>query len=230
MPISVKTIIHYRDFGESYHRLEFNVNEPVTVKYVAGDFGGLIPQGMVLNTKIRSSFNEPLFNKSNNGIISEKIRHPTQLYLEIIKGKAIKELYLSPKNIEHDLFYGKEGLIYSFYINSGDELLSLKIKVEKDINGIYLKIKASPEDLFFRRHFIEKVLDTQKQSYAEKDFELYPELMTTDQVASLFGREKKTIQNWVSLGKLPYEEHKNIRRFKKSEILKLLKPSKRNKY
>ncbi|MFC1784962.1 helix-turn-helix domain-containing protein [Candidatus Neomarinimicrobiota bacterium] len=38
--------------------------------------------------------------------------------------------------------------------------------------------------------------------------------MTTDQVASLFGRKKKTIQNWVSLGKLPFVEHKNIIYFK----------------
>lgn len=226
----VKKIIHYRDYGNNYHRLEFNSDITRNVKYVAGDPGSLIPERMVLNTSLQQSFDEPLFNQSNNGIITEKIEGPTKLYLEIAKGNAIKELYLSPKNVDYDLFCGKEGPIYSFFIDSEEALLSLKIKIEKDINSIYQKIKANPEELIFRKHFIEIALDNTKQSFAERDFESYTEWMTTDQVASLFGRKKKTIQNWVSLGKLPFVEHKNIRRFKKSEILKLMKPSKKRKY
>lgn len=230
MPQLVNKIIHYRDYGKNYHRLEFNCDNPQTVKYVAGDFGSLIPKGMVLNTKIKSSFEESLFNKSNNGIISESINSPTLVYIEIRKSKSIKELYLSPDNIAYDLFYGKEGLIYYFYIDSKNALLSLKIKIESDKNGIYQKLKANSDDLYFRQHFVKRALETSEQSFAERDFESYSEWMTTDQVASLFGRKKKTIQNWVSLGKLPFVEHKNIRRFKKSEILKLMKPNKKRKY
>ena len=230
MPQSVNKIIHYRDYGKNYHRLEFNSDNQQAVQYVAGDFGSLIPKGMVLNTKLKSSFEEPLFNKSNNGIISESINSPTLVYVELRKGKWLKDLYLSPDNIVYDLFYGKEGLIYSFYIDSKNALLSVKIKIESDKNGIYQKLKANSDDLYFRQHFVKRALETSDLSFAERDFESYPELMTTDQVASLFGREKKTIQNWVSLGKLPYEEHKNIRRFKKSEIFKLMKPNKKRKY
>lgn len=230
MPLSVKKIIHYRDYGKNYHRLEFRSRNPLTANYVAGDFGGLIPNGMILQTKLKASFNEPLFNKSNNGIISESINSPTLVYIEIRKGKWIKDLYLSPDNIAYDLFYGKEGLIYSFYIDSKTALLSLKIKIESDKNGIYQKLKANSDDLYFRQHFVKRALETSGLSFAERDFESYSEWMTTDQVASLFGRKKKTIQNWVSLGKLPYVEHKNIRRFKKSEILELMKPHKKRKY
>lgn len=225
----VKKIIHYRDYGNNYHRLEFNSKDLKFVKYVAGEKDSLIPQGMVLNINLKQSFDDPIFNKSNNGIISESINGPTIIYLELRKGIAIKELYGPTQNITYDLFYGEEGLIYSFYSDMTD-VLSFKIKVYKDINNIYQKLKANSDDLFFRQHFIEIALDNTKQSFAERDFESYSEWMTTDQVASLFGRKKKTIQNWVSLGKLPYVEHKNIRRFKKSEILELMKPNKKRKY
>lgn len=229
MPQLVNKIIHYHDAGKTYNRLEFNSEKQVSVKYVAGDFGSLIPKEMPLNFKIKKVYDEPLFNKSNNGNINESINGPTIIYLELRKGMAIKELFGPAKNITYDLFYGQEGLIYSFYSDM-TTMLSLRIKVFKDINNIYQKLKANSDDLYFRQHFIEIALDNTKQSFAERDFESYSEWMTTDQVASLFGRKKKTIQNWVSLGKLPYVEHKNIRRFKKSEILELMKPNKKRKY
>lgn len=229
MPQSVNKIIHYQDAGKKYNRLEFNSEKQVSVKYVAGDFGSLVPKEMVLNFKIKKVYDEPLFNKSNNGIINESINGPTIIYLELRKGMAIKELFGPAKNITYDLFYGQEGLIYSFYSDMTN-MLSLKIKVFKDINNIYQKLKANSDDLFFRQHFVKRTLETSELKFSERDIDSYPELMTVDQVASFFGKEKKTIQNWVSLGKLPFVEHKNIRRFKKSEILKLMMPNKKRKY
>lgn len=228
MPIAVNNIIHYRDYGKSYHRLEFNANEPVTVKYVAGDFGSLIPKGMVLNTNIKSSFNEPLFNKSNNGNISENIVHPTLLYLEIVKEKAIKELYLSHNNIVYDLFYGKEGLIYSFYLGS-DNMLSIKMKVHKDINGIYQKLKANPDDLFYRQHFVKGALATSKMSFSDRNIVSYPELMTVAQVASYLNKTPKTIQNLASLKKIHRVKRGSTTFYPKSELDKSEYVVKKNK-
>ena len=201
MPLSVNKIIHYKDYSDNIHRLEFSSKEPKLVHYVAGDFGSLIPETMQLNTSLKKSFETPLFNKSNNGNISEKLNGPTLIYLELRNGFAIKELFLSPKDVVVDLYYGEKGLIYSFYYDSGG-LISITSKIEKDTNNIYQKIKTNSEDLYYRKHFVNKALDIANKTMSNRDPIYYPEYMNVEQVATMLDREVKTIQNWVAEGKI----------------------------
>jgi len=218
MPQSVNKIIHYQDAGKTYNRLEFNSEKQVSVKYIAGDFGSLVPKEMPLNYKIKKTYDEPLFNKSNNGIINESINGPTIIYLELRKDIAIKELYGPTSNITYDLFYGQEGLIYSFYSDLLDTI-SFKIKVDEDVNKVYQKIKTNPEDIFYRHHFINRALANANKTFAEVDSENYPELMTKAQTAALLQTDLKTFSNWVSDGKIQFTVIGKKRYFKKSEIL-----------
>lgn len=218
MPQSVKKIIHYQDYGRNYHRLEFSSTELLNVKYVAGDFGSLIPEGMVLNTKLKSSFNNPLFNKSNNGRISEKIKSQTLLYLELEKNKAIKELYISPSNVIYDLYHGQDGLIYSFYCDAREVMLSLVLKIKDDEDGIFSKIKADPADIFFRQHFVRIALKSSETSYTEREEGSHRELMTVKQIADYLQMGVHTIQNWASDNKIPYVKLNKKRWYRKSEI------------
>jgi len=219
MPQNVTRIIHYRDYGDNYHRLEFSSKESKLVKYVAGDFDSLIPEGMKLNTSIKQSFASCLFNKSNNVNVSEKLTGRTLIYLEIRKEFAVKELFLSPEDVAVDLYYGAEGLIYSFYYDFCS-LISITAKIEKDKNNIYQKLKTNSEDLYYRKHFVNKALDIANKTISERDPNYYPEYMSVEQVATMLGREVKTIQNWVAEGKISSKKIGKANVFVKSELVK----------
>ena len=131
---------------------------------------------------------------------------------------AVKELYGPANKVAYDLFYGEESLIYSLYGDLKDTL-SFNFKVYKDKNNIYQKLKTNPEDIYFRHHFINRALANANRTFEVADSESYRELMTGDQTADFLQIGKKTFQNWVSDGKIPFTVIGKQRFFKKSELL-----------
>ena len=92
----------------------------------------------------------------------------------------------------------------------------IKASIEKDIENTYQKLKSDPTNLEWRQYFVRRNLI--KFDKFHKPEKVYPELMTSDQVADYLQVKKKTIQNWTSLNKIPYKGKKGSRRYKKSDI------------
>lgn len=53
--------------------------------------------------------------------------------------------------------------------------------------------------------------------------QLYPDVMTAQQVANYLQMTRKTIQNWASEGKIPHKKINGTIRYIKSDIEKWLK-------
>lgn len=110
-----------------------------------------------------------------------------------------------------------------FYNPTGKEAITVTAQLQEDIDGVYRKISAYPDDITWRQYFVRRSL-AQFDVHGVHDMEpVYPELMTARQVAGYLGFEEKTIRNWTSKGTIPYKKVGGSPRYLKSEIDDALK-------
>ena len=159
MPLIIKKIVHISDNGTDYHRYVFNLEEPTQLNYAVGEFQGLIPENAMLQNDNKYLINYPLFNKARNAKIIEKVESQGLLYLSLKPKQVLNKIFVEPKFIDIDVYYGENNLIYSFYNGSDNNLLSLTLSVNDDNENVYSKIKANSTDIEWRQYFIKKATD-----------------------------------------------------------------------
>ncbi len=168
----------------------------------------------------------PLFNESGLTKLIPEVGPKGIYYLELRPKHKLKQFVVDPDDVVVDIYIGpKDTLIYSFYNPTRRKSIAITAAIEKDDEGVYLKIKANPADIRWRQYFINSIsskyqaLDTQTYNFTVR------ELMTQDQLADYLQVSKKTIQNWTSTGKLKGEWISGTKevRYRKSTIDDLLK-------
>jgi len=218
MPIFVKKIIHIRDYGSHFNRLEFEFSKPKNIEYGSGVFKEIVPNDAQFKYDKDLSYKLPLFNKAQNAKIIEQIGDQGLLYLELQTNQVLNEIYVEPDSVLSDILYGVDNLIYSFYNASGNNTVALTISVTEDIHNAYSKIKAHSKDLEWRQYFLKQALIKPGVKSIRKADSVIRELMTVDQVADFLQVKKKTIQNWTSKGEIPCCHIGGSVRYRKSEI------------
>lgn len=227
MPMLVEKIIHIRDLGSHYNRLEFEFSEPKNIEYTPGVFKSIVPEDSILKYDVELDVNVSLFNQAGNTKIIETIGEHGLLYLELQSGQFLNEIFVEPDNVFSDIIYGKKSLIYSFYNSSGNETISLSLSSAKDTHNAYSKIKAHSTDLEWRQYFIKQAMIKPGINKIQISDPVIRELMTVDQVADYLQLKKKTIQNWTSNDKIPYCHIGGTVRYRKLEIDRVLDSKKR---
>ena len=217
MSILIKKIIFQQDFSDYYQHFVYNVKDNIPFTYTAGELLDLAPFNTSLDPNLSGKVPSPLFNQS--GLMRQvlSIGKYGIFFLEIRPGYKLAQLSVEPDEIVIDIYYGKnDTLIYSFYNPLDRKTIIIRASLEKDIDNIYQKIKSDPKNLEWRQYFVKR--DLIKFDKTHKPEKVYPELMTADQVADYLQCKKKTIQNWTSENKIPYEGRKGSRRYRKHKI------------
>jgi len=222
MPYVVKNIIHYRDFGNHYHRLHFESKTLQRIDFNVGVFGSLIPSGVKLKYNDELDVEVPLFNKAKNSKIIEEIGQQGLLYLELQKGYLLNEIIVEPDSVSVDIYYGNETLVYGFYNVGANKVIALTLSIVEDTHNAYSKIKAHSIDLEWRQYFVRQALLNPGVKKIQVSDPIIRELMTQVQLADYMQVSKKTIQNWTSEGKIPSCHLGGTVRYRKSEIDKEL--------
>jgi len=218
MAILVEKIIHIRDYGSHYNRLEFEFCEPKNIEYGSGVFKGIVPEDARLKFDVDLDLKFPLFNEARNAKIIESIGRNGLLYLELQPNQILNEIYLEPYNIISDILYGDGTLIYSFYNSSDDYTISITISKTEDTHNAFSKIKAHATDLEWRQYFIKQAMIKPGVKNIPISDPVIRELMSVDQLADYLQVKKKTIQNWTSKGVIPSCHIGGSVRYRKSEI------------
>ncbi len=218
MPYLVKNIIHYRDFGKHYHRLQFGNDIPQRIEFKVGVFGSLIPSAAKLKYEKELDVDFPLFNKAKNTKIIEKIGQQGVLYLELQKGYLLNEIFVEPDSVSVEIYYGAGTLVYGFYNASTNDVIALTLSVKEDIHNAYSKIRAHSTDLEWRQYFIKQALLKPGVKKIQVSDPIIRELMTVDQLADYVQIGKKRLQNLAADGKIPVHHFEGKALYKKSEI------------
>lgn len=218
MPYLVKNIIHYRDYGKHYHRLQFERDFSQQMEYKVGNFGNLVPSDAKLKYDKELDVEFPLFNKVKNTKIIEKIGQKGVLYLELQKGYLLNEIFVEPDTISVDIYYGDGTLVYGFYNAGTNDVIALTLSVKDDIHNAYSKIRAHSTDLEWRQYFIKQALLKPGVKKIQVSDPVIRELMTVDQLADYVQMGKKRLQNLAANGKIPVHHFEGKALYKKSEI------------
>ncbi len=221
MPTPINKIIHYKNADNTYLHNIFDLKEEYMLPYAANEYQELAPKGGLKHSlKSRGFCDQPLFNNAGFCNIMESLGKNGALYIELQPGKMLSEIYVEPDSLMVDLLITKDGgLLYQFYNASDQEVVSIKIKIDDDRDGIYSKIKAHSDDLEYRQFFLKKALKKPGVNRISKPKIEYPEWLTAEQVAELLSIKLKTVQNKTSKGELiSHELGGGTKRYKKSEL------------
>jgi excisionase family DNA binding protein len=125
--------------------------------------------------------------------------------LELRPGHKLKQLVVEPEDVVVDIYFGpKDTLIYCFYNPTRRKYISITAAIEKDDEGVYSQIKAEPNDLIWRHYFVKRaLLSAQKGApINNKSEKIEREILTADEAANFLRMKKKTLQNYVSKGRV----------------------------
>ena len=227
MPYKLNKIIFDRDNINDYETHTHPLDTEIDFPFVAGKLQELIPKAHQYGKKSRLELStSPLFNESGLEKLIPEVGPKGIYYLELRPGHKLKQLVVDPDDVVVDIYIGvKDTLIYSFYNPTRRKSIAITAAIEKDDEGVYLKLKANPSDIRWRQYFINSIYSKNKNLETQTFNVAVRELMTQDQLADYLQVSKKTIQNWTSLGKLPTEKISGTKevRYRKSSIDEALK-------
>ncbi len=159
----------------------------------------------------------PLFDKNNLAKMIEEVGYHERLIIFLRPRYKLERIMVEPDEVIMDVHPSQgERLAYSFYNPTKRSSISIAAKISEDIDGVYRKIAASPNDLQLRQYFIKRA--TEQVSFESEPKKVFPELMTVSQVSEYLQLEEKTIRNWVPGKQIPFKKVGSAVRFKKTEI------------
>ena len=202
MPQLVKQIIQYRELRSDAHsRIIWELDEPVIYQYAVGHaLPSLAPSEAKLHADKSEIYNVPLFNKKNHTKIVDPLGQHGLLHMQLMPGRFLESIFVEPAGISIDLILAKDGaLIYEFYNTSTSETIEIVATIADDVDNIYLKISANPDDLEYRQYFVKLA----KKNATSGSKVMDREIMTAKQAADYLGVATGTIANWTSEGKIP---------------------------
>jgi excisionase family DNA binding protein len=226
MSFPIEKIVVYRDYIDYFLRLDIALKREVYSPYCAGEFQSLVPGPDNQLSHTMKKITTPLFNKAGLGKFVISVAENGVFYLELRRNHVLGAMTVVPEEVSIDLYFGSDdSLIYSFYNPTRRKSISIIASISEDVDRVYEQIKLEPEDIIWRQSFIREALLSENMG---KDIQAIrtPELMTAGQLAKYLKVSEKTIRNWTSLKKIPYEKIGHTIRYRKSAVDNLNKPEK----
>lgn len=217
MQFSIKNVLVYSDAITKYFVEEFTYKNEVPFQFFSSEMRELVPRENSFALPV-ISVEVPLFNGSGYGKIVSSCGHKALVFLLLRSEYYFETIITEPDDVIIDIYYGETGLIYSFYNASNRNSITLTLKIKEDIEGVYRKIKAHPEDLNWRQYFVRKALQRTGTSSLVAPIKNLPENMTAEQVAEYLNVETKTVRNWTHENKIPYIKLGSAVRYPKNKI------------
>ncbi len=217
MPQLVKQVIQYRELRSDVHsRLIWEIDEPVIYQYAVGHaLSNLAPSEAKIHTDKSEIYKVPLFNKKNHTKIVDLLGQYGLLHIQLMPGRFLESVFVKPDGISIDLITAKDGgLIYEFYNTSTSETIEIIATIAEDVDNIYLKISANPDDLEYRQYFVKLAQKNATSGSKVMD----REIMTAKQAADYLGVATGTIANWTSEGKIPVVYAGASPRYRKADL------------
>ena len=220
MSTPINKIIYYKNADNTYLHNIFDLKEEYMLPYAANEYQELAPPGGLMRSlESRGFCDQPLFNNAGFCNIMESLGKNGAPYIELQLGKMLSEIHVEPDDLMVDLLITKDsGLLYQFYNVSGQDAVSVKIKIDQDKEGIYSKIKAHSDDLEYRQFFLKKALKKPGVKKIQEPKIEYPDLMTAEQVAEYLQVSLQTVRNKTSSGELRSVIIAGLRRYKISDL------------
>jgi hypothetical protein len=206
MPYKLNKIIFQRDNIQDYETHTHPLDTEIDFPFVAGKLQELVPKEHQYGKKSRLDLStSPLFNESGLTKLIPEVGPKGIYYLELRPGHKLKQLVVEPEDVVVDIYFGpKDTLIYCFYNPTRRKYISITAAIEKDDEGVYSQIKAEPNDLIWRHYFVKRaLLSAQKGApINNKSEKIEREILTADEAANFLRMKKKTLQNYVSKGRV----------------------------
>ena len=217
MPIKVNKIVLYRDLVQSHALETFEYDKQIDYPYLDGQMRPLVhldgakPLGLDL-------IEIPLFNGNGAGKIIADVGPKGLLFLALRPDYWIEELIIEPDDIVADVLYGESGLIYAFPNFTRRNTMAITLRIGEDVEGVFRKISASPQDLNWRQYFVRRALKKAGTTPIEEPKRVFPENMSSMEVAEYLNVAEKTIRNWTHDNKIPYVKLGTAVRYPRKQI------------
>jgi len=218
----ITELLVHLDWIEKHGRVRYKYTQAVDSPFLIGSSSKLLlpPETLEQAGEVSTS----LFNERGYcNIVADVSRNG--IYLLYLRPRhRLAKLIVNPESIVVDLLCDEaERLCYTFYNPTNREAIVVTAQLVEDVDGVYRKISAYPDDLTWRQYFIRRAM-AKFEPHGVHDAEPeYPEVMTARQVAEYLKLEEKTIRNWTSEGTIPHKKVGGSPRYLKSEIDEAIK-------
>jgi excisionase family DNA binding protein len=218
----ITDILVHLDWVERHGHVKYQYSQPVVSPFLIGSSSRLlVPPEKLLEAEEISS---PLFNEQGFCSIAAAVPRNGMYFLYLRPRHRLAKLIVNPESVVVDLLCDdSERLCYAFFNPTNREAITVTAQLVEDVDGVYRKISAFPDDLTWRQYFIRRAMARSEPKGIHDAEPEYPEIMTANQVASYLGFEAKTIRNWTSEGTIPHKKIGGSPRYLKSEIDDALK-------
>jgi excisionase family DNA binding protein len=192
--------------GKQYEHYEVNAKTSFESPYLAGEYRSFISKEAATANELKlKTFDEPLINKSNAFKKTIKIGKEGLYFLEIRFGYIIANLIVHPDDVIVDIYFGiDDTLIYSFYNLSDQDLIEVVAKIIPDDEETPKKLRTDPTDIYWRNYFIRRARNILTEANVPKKVAKVKEheILTAQEAADYLRISKKSLQNYVSQGKV----------------------------
>ena len=217
MSIKVRRIVIYRDLGQSHSIETFSYTNEIDYPYLDGETRSLVRLDGASSLGI-DLIEIPLFNGRGAGKIIADVGPNGLVFLALRPEYWIEELIVDPDDIVADVLYGESGLIYAFPNATRRNTMAITMRIGEDVEGVFRKISASPQDLNWRQYFVRRALKKAGTTPIEEPKRVFPENMTSKDVAEYLNVAEKTIRNWTHENKIPCVNLGSAVRYPKKQI------------
>lgn len=205
MSFSVQNFIYIQELenGKKFAKYEIKNDYFIEIPYVVGDLQSFLDDKETGYKTRLTIVNKPFFN--NAGIAKLKINNFSNgiYFIELREKYKISSLIIQPEEIDVDIYYNPSNrLIYSFYNNTKNDNITITVKIEIDKDDIVTKIKNSPRDIHLRKYFINITKEGYGIPIKEKPTVDNKSILTAEEAAKYLRIGKRTLQNYVSQGKI----------------------------
>lgn len=208
MNYKVKNMIYEREIksGNAYEYYEVKAAQSFESPYMAEEYKTFISPEAAKANKLKGKIvDEPLCNNANSIKRAIKIGLDGLYVLEIRVGFRLKELMVQPTDVIIDIYFGNDDtLIYTFYNLSEQNVIEVIARIVEDDEGIAQKLRTDPKDLVWRKYFIKRAqnMDTPNVKPKKAAEKTEHEILTAQEASDYLRISKKTLQNYVSQGKV----------------------------
>ncbi len=202
--IKLKKVIVYYDEGGHYGIVVYDADEAFDTPYMAGEAKTLVPDQSEIKTS--RIIEEPMFNKLGDVKIMADVGHKGALIIRLRPLHRLAKIIVDPNDVIVDIYFDEESLIYTFYNPTRLEAITASMKMMPDDEGILKKLKEAPEDLQWRQYFVRRAMirpdfvSISEVSNSKRDN------LNAAEAADLLGVSEKTIRNWTSEQKIPFQK------------------------
>ena|SRR5208283_130379 len=218
----IKEVLIFYDHEKGYDFERYQYKDPWQLPSPIGEWVDFAPEtGRKLINHNSSKIS--LFNKVGITSIPVELGKHGLFLLCIRPDYVLKEIYVDPEEIDVEIYFNDESLMYGFYNNTSRDNIKIDARIDNDDEDVYGKLKEYPSDIHWYKYFLKKSLKKHDNSHFERPSEPLPEHLTIKDFSKYAHLSSQTIYNKVNKGEIIPERAGRRLLFKKSDIDEWLK-------